>query len=222
MRFPTGQGARLAHVLREFRMRDDKRSAGTEHEAEAIDSMRRSRSARDTSGSSRDRESLSPSMLAKLEAEFGTARRLAGIRAALALLNARTRFRFTGVYRLDPPLLRNVYLYDRENPSLNVSGDINTLRETYCSIVAESSGPFDTEDATRDSRLVDHPARSTVVSYLGVPIRGADGRVWGTLCHFDSRRRLIPLEEVPVLEWVARSLTNSLDDLDTTPGSERR
>ena len=161
-------------------------------------------------------------MLASLEAEFRTARQLAGMRGALALLNARTRFRFTGVYRLEPPMLRNVHLYDRENPSLNVSGDINTLRETYCSIVAASSAPFDTADATVDSRLADHPARATVVSYLGVPIRSAEGRVWGTLCHFDARRRLIPLEEVPVLEWVARSLTNTLDEIEVDGQQTRR
>ena len=29
-----------------------------------------------------------------------------------------------------------------------------------------------------------------------------DGRVWGTLCHFDVRPRLIPVAEVPVLESV--------------------
>src|SRR5688572_12721390 len=58
-----------------------------------------------------------------------------GIGAVLRLLNGRTRFRFTGLYRAAPPLLENVDLFDRENPRLNVSGDRIPLERSYCSIV---------------------------------------------------------------------------------------
>lgn len=64
-----------------------------------------------------------------------------GAGGVLALLNARVPHRFTGVYRLDPPVLRNVRLYDRHNPRLVVGADA-PLRETYCSIVAESASPL--------------------------------------------------------------------------------
>lgn len=41
-----------------------------------------------------------------------------GVHASLGFLNARTRHRFTGVYRFEPPMLRSVALFDRENPSV--------------------------------------------------------------------------------------------------------
>lgn len=122
---------------------------------------------------------------------------------ALRFLNARTRFRFTGIYRADPPMLRNVWLFDRENPTLNVSGEVCPLEETYCAIVAGSQQPFRTVDAQRDARLATHASREHVISYCGVPIRRDDGRVWGTLCHFDVRPRLLVRSEIEVLEAVA-------------------
>ncbi|HET7189305.1 MAG TPA: GAF domain-containing protein [Gemmatimonadaceae bacterium] len=125
---------------------------------------------------------------------------------ALRFLNARTRFRFTGIYRADPPVLRNVWLFDRENPTLNVSGEVCPLEETYCAIVAGSQQPLRTADARRDARLTSHAAREHVISYCGVPIRRDDGLVWGTLCHFDVRPRLLARSEIEVLEAVAEDV----------------
>ena len=142
--------------------------------------------------------------------ELATALRMGGVPAVLAELNARTRYRFTGVYRADPPFLRNVHLHDRENPTLRLAGDIHTLRDTYCAITAASRAPFATDDAGADPRLATHAARCSVLSYLGVPIRSPDGRAWGTLCHFDVRPRVAPHGEVPVLEWAASVLAARL------------
>jgi hypothetical protein len=135
--------------------------------------------------------------------ELGARLRAAGPLAALAWLNARTRFRFTGLYHADPPLLRNVHLVDRENPTLNVSGEVCPLDETYCAITCAREAAFATTDAMRDARLVAHPARTSVISYSGVPVRFADGRAWGTICHFDLRPRLLPRTESAVLDAVA-------------------
>ena len=140
-----------------------------------------------------------------------------GSHAALGLLNERTRFRYTGIYRVEDPLLRNVDLFDRENPMLNVSGAICRLDETYCSITAAIGNGFTTADAGRDARLVAHAARDSVVAYAGVPLRIAGGRVWGTLCHYDVRPRLVPEGELDVLEaaapifaaWLAERATAS-------------
>jgi GAF domain-containing protein len=125
------------------------------------------------------------------------------IGAAIALLNARTRFRHTAVYRADPPHLHNIYLYDRENPTLNLSGATSPLEETYCSFVCTLGTPFVTPDAAADDRLVAHAARARVISYCGVPLRLANGRTWGTLCHFDVRPRLLPPMELEMLARVA-------------------
>lgn len=130
-----------------------------------------------------------------------------GPAAALRYLNGRTRFRFTGIYRSDPPLLRNLYLYDRENPAVNVSGAVSRVEQTFCSIVVGESRSFDTENALEDHRLTAHPARERVLAYCGVPIRRVDGSVWGTLCHYDARPRLMLPQERQVLEAVASLLT---------------
>lgn len=126
-----------------------------------------------------------------------------GLHAALGFLNARTRHRFTGVYRFEPPMLRNLCLFDRENPGLRLGGD-TPMRETYCSLVGEGVAPFTTEDAGRDDRLTTHPARQSVIAYCGVPLVTDEGACFGSLCHFDLRPRLAPDGEIPLLTRAAR------------------
>lgn len=129
---------------------------------------------------------------------------------ALALLNARTRFRFTGVFHVDPPYLRNILLFDRENPSLNVSGGGQALDIGFCGVTCATNAPFSTSDARRDQRLATHPARTSMLSYAGVPIRAVGGRAWGTLCHYDGRPRLVPVGELALLENIALLFTGWL------------
>ena len=126
-----------------------------------------------------------------------------GLIAALGLLNARTRFRFTGLYRVVPPELHNVSLYDRENPSLTIGGAICGLDDTYCSIVYDSGRPFRVGDSAADDRVRTHVARESVQSYAGVPVRMPGGVVVGTLCHFDGRPRIMPESELSVLQEIA-------------------
>jgi hypothetical protein len=144
----------------------------------------------------------------------------AGIGRALQYLNARTRYRFTGVYRVEPPLLRNICLFDRENPTLDCSGALRRLDETYCSIVSDTSAPFATADAGRDPRVREHAARESVLCYSGVPIRLSSGAMWGTLCHFDLRPRLMADGEIAVLEAAAPGIAQWIGaDTDRSPVS---
>jgi GAF domain-containing protein len=129
-----------------------------------------------------------------------------GPAAALCYLNGRTRFRFTGFYRAEPPLLLNVHLFDRENPTLNLSGDVCRLEDTYCARVWGDERPFVVLDSLGDPRVVAHASRERVQSYCGVPIWLDGGRLWGTLCHYDVRPRLLPHAELEVLERVATLL----------------
>lgn len=126
-----------------------------------------------------------------------------GILGALAFLNDRTRFRFTGLYRLVPPTLHNVSLFDRENPTLNVSGAVCALEDSYCSVMCASGDPLTIADSRDDTRVAQHPSRDAIQSYAGVPVRQSGGRVVGSLCHFDGRPRLLPASEVAVLTSVA-------------------
>lgn len=135
-----------------------------------------------------------------------------GLHAALGFLNGRVRYRYTGVYRFDPPVLRNVDLYDRENPSLSFTGCELVLQDSYCGIVQMTERPFVTTDARRDERLNGYAARVSMVSYLGVPLRLRGGALFGTLCHWDGRPRLAPKGEVELLERLAPLIASSLVD----------
>ena len=142
-------------------------------------------------------------------AEFETIYDDRGLHDALAFLNSRTRHRYTGLYRFDPPMLRNVCLYDRENPLLRMGGDA-PMNETYCSIVGDRAAPFATADALGDASLSAHPARANVQAYCGAPVADGVGRCVGTLCHFDARPRLVPETEIPIMERVARLLIGAI------------
>jgi GAF domain-containing protein len=149
-----------------------------------------------------------------------------GVQDALGWLNARTDHRFTGVYRLDPPLLRSVRLFDRENPLLEVGSDA-PMSETYCSITGAGESPFVVADALEDPALEGHPARDATRSYCGVPLRDRSGRVIGTLCHFDLGPRPVPEAEIPVMETAAALLYAALrhsgalpDPADGAPGPQ--
>lgn len=136
-------------------------------------------------------------------ARFAELLRERGLHPALGYLNARTRYRFTGLYHADPPLLHNIGLFDRENPDIDPSGAVTQLDETYCDITCATAKPFVTADALNDTRLETHAARDSILSYAGVPIRLGSGRTWGSLCHFDLRPRLLSTEELAALGTVA-------------------
>jgi GAF domain-containing protein len=138
-------------------------------------------------------------------AEFGTILDTKGLHAALGFLNARTRHRFTALYRFELPMLRSVCLYDRENPAVRIAGD-SLMQETYCSFVWDRAGHFATADALGDERLISHPNRYSVQAYCGAPVVDDAGICVGTLCHFDGRPRLVPETEIPVMERIGRLL----------------
>jgi GAF domain-containing protein len=128
-----------------------------------------------------------------------------GVPGALRFLNARTRHRFTALYRFDPPWLRNVCTVDRENPELVLSADCR-IRESYCSLVFEREEAFAVDDASADPRVADHPKRESLLAYCGVPVFDDAGTCVGTLCHFDPRPRLAAPSELALLQRAARLL----------------
>ena len=149
------------------------------------------------------RDSAARAPVAKVLAEFGSVLECSGLHKALGYLNARVRFRFTGVYRFEPTTLVNECLWDRENPSLDQCGTVLPLPDTYCVIARTLGKAFQTENAPEDPRLEGHSARHTVISYNGMPIRMLDGLIAGVLCHYDLRPRILPEDELQVLECAA-------------------
>lgn len=136
----------------------------------------------------------------------------------LRLMNERVEHRFTGVYRFDPPTLRNVALFDAANPDIEVGAD-TPLMETYCSIAGESGEPFQTGNASGDQRLTEHPARESTVAYCGAPLKIGEAEPFGTLCHFDVVPRSIPSAELPVLEAVAPVIAEHLREQGSEIGA---
>ncbi|HZZ45157.1 MAG TPA: GAF domain-containing protein [Tepidisphaeraceae bacterium] len=118
-----------------------------------------------------------------------------GVRAALVYLNGLTPHRFTALYRFDDQTLRNAYFFDRDQPEIESCPDIPVLA-SYCVFVRGSGQTFMTPDSLADERVAGHPKRLVVRSYCGVPLVDEQGRVFGTICHFDYGP--IPISDVNV------------------------
>lgn len=131
-----------------------------------------------------------------------------GPRAAIAFLNSLTSHRFTSLYRFDGEMLRNAIFYDRENPELDHCEDIPVLA-SFCVFVRDSGATFKTRDARHDVRLNNHPKQNTIQSYCGVPLLNPQGKMFGTICHFDFKPGHIEDLDVELLEYMATLLLRS-------------
>ncbi len=56
------------------------------------------------------------------------------------------------------------------------------LDETYCKRVIEGTAPSIVPDASREPRMQDLAVADALGSYLGVPVRLSDGRIYGAVC----------------------------------------
>ncbi len=130
-----------------------------------------------------------------------------GVRGALAFLNSLTPHRFTSLYRFDGPTLRNITFYDRENPKVETCDDI-PVEASYCVFVRDLSESFMVQDAERDERVRNHPKQAMVRSYCGVPLLDRNGKMFGSICHFDFKPGRISDRDVELLEYMARLLQN--------------
>jgi len=142
----------------------------------------------------------------RLVLRFETILTQKGIQRALAFLNDRVSHRFTAVSRFDTPILRTLYMVDRGYPGVLLGGRNRPLSESYAAIVQRTGDTFITEDSLGDSRLGFHVARSTTVSYVGIPIQLPSGEIWGVLHHHDRRPRGIWTSEVLLLQELAPTI----------------
>ncbi|CAN5529375.1 hypothetical protein BH09GEM1_BH09GEM1_00460 [soil metagenome] len=128
-----------------------------------------------------------------------------GVGDVLKYVNSRTQHRFTGLYRFDGAVLRNVSLFDREQEHSRRGAD-SPLCETYCSIVGEMQASVVILDANTDPRAANNAGRTSVLSYCGALVRSADGTPIGTLCSFDPAPQPVMDDEIELLEATARLL----------------
>lgn len=128
-----------------------------------------------------------------------------GLAGALHVLNHRVTHRFTGVYRLDGAMMRNVALVDKHMHLEPVDLKVVPLKDSFCQFVLRDT-VFVTSDSGGDDRLESHPYAGVVGSYVGVPVSSKPGRLDGTLCHFDLEKHPVADDEFLLLEHAARLL----------------
>ena len=124
-----------------------------------------------------------------------------GLCGAIRWLNERAPYRYTAVFAFAGDTLRNVCLVDKENADI-VSCPDCPISNSYCTYIRQSGSQFIVESSLTDSRVEGHPKRTSYQCYYGVPLFDRDGRLIGTVCHFDT---------VPVR--VSRDVANTLDDV---------
>lgn len=124
-----------------------------------------------------------------------------GLWAAMRSLNAMSPYRFTAIFGFDGDLLRNVCLVDKEDSAVKSCAD-QPVTESYCIFIQRSGERFSVEHALHDARVDRHPKQRSFQCYYGIPLLGRDGRLLGTVCHFDK-------DAVPV----SGDVVMALDDL---------
>ena len=128
-----------------------------------------------------------------------------GARAALADLVLRTDYRFIGIFRFQDGKANAAIYFDRENPGMLRTQEVPDTA-TYCCYVRDERGLFATADSIADERLTQHPARTQVRAYCGVPILNPEGVLLGSLCHYDLEPRDPTQLDLDLLLQVASAL----------------
>ncbi len=132
-----------------------------------------------------------------------------GVNAALRYLNSRTPHRFTGVYRYDGEMLRNMALFDRSEPDRHHGGDI-PMADAYCANVGRNRLPWRRQTPAVRVRF-DYLPGSPVVCYSGVLISSPGGEPYGTLCHYDIRPCEPRVSDIPLLQAAAPFIYDALE-----------
>lgn len=139
--------------------------------------------------------------------EFERLLRSEGLWEALRFLNVQTPYRFTGVYRYDGAMLRNVRLFDQNDPDVK-HGDDFPMLDAPCARVGDHGGQLVVVDFATDQRFL--RSFAPIVSYCGALIRNPDGSGLGTVCHFDIKPCQASATHVALLERIASAVSSVL------------
>jgi GAF domain-containing protein len=75
--------------------------------------------------------------------------------------------------------------------------------------IHHSGERFSVEEASQDGRVASHPKRQSVQCYYGIPLYDANGRLLGTVCHFDSMPVRVTEEVATALDDLASLITEA-------------
>jgi GAF domain-containing protein len=134
-----------------------------------------------------------------------------GLVGGLGYLNSLTPHRFTGVFLADGEKLRNVALFDRTDAAAR-PWEAFPMLHSYCSIILATGESFSTSNSMDDERVREHAARESVRAYCGVPLLDREGRVLGTLCHFDFVAQSADLVDIELMLEIPAALAPYLPE----------
>jgi GAF domain-containing protein len=126
-----------------------------------------------------------------------------GLAGGLRFLNERVPHRYTGAYEVRGDTLVNLDVFDKTGEVRPEALAVVPFRDSFCQFVLRD-GELRTENSTRTPMLDGSPYQGMVLAYHGVPLIDDDGRLFGTLCHFDLEERALPDEEFAYFQKAAR------------------
>lgn len=132
-----------------------------------------------------------------------------GLHAGLKYLNDPVVHRYTGVFRLNNGMFRNVDLFDKEGEVMPEFLAEVPLTDSFCQFVIRD-GVFCTDNTANDRRLDGHKYQGVLLTYHGVPVLDDRGELFGTLCHFDAEARTISDEQFDLLQRAAKVIPGFL------------
>jgi GAF domain-containing protein len=135
-----------------------------------------------------------------------------GLRGALAYLNRRVPHRFTALHIRDFDVLKNVYVYDRDDPAAKPFMNL-PVYETFCALVLANGQPLVINHAEMDPEATQPVHNAVARSYCGVPLHRPDGSIFGTLCHYDFDSGEIGTAELAILSTASQILSATLNNI---------
>ena len=133
-----------------------------------------------------------------------------GVRPALALLNDRTQYRYTAIYKLGGEAMHSTHVFDRHSEYRTWLKAV-PLDKSFCQHAIEQ-GEFVTTQVSKEQSLMNYrPYVGLVESYYGRVLTRDGGTPYGTFIHFDLEPRSIAATEISFLQEVTPLFLDYLD-----------
>jgi GAF domain-containing protein len=140
--------------------------------------------------------------MAGIAEKFKVTLKANGLGAAMRWLNDRVPYRYTAIFAFDGEMLRNICLVDKDDSNITHCSD-QPITDSYCMYILRSRERFNVEQALLDKRVAQHPKRPSVQCYYGIPLFDPQGKMLGTVCHFDSMPTHVTDETAEALDDLA-------------------
>lgn len=146
--------------------------------------------------------------MASLGEKFKTTIKADGLWAAMRWLNDKVPYRYTAIFAFEGDTLRNLCLVDKENANITRCAD-QPITDSYCIYIHRSGERFSVEESLLDGRVEAHPKRRGYQCYYGLPLFGSDGKLLGTVCHFNITPIHVTDEVVTDLDNLAPTIAEA-------------